>query len=47
MKRGNISNDQFSYREDSTLRFSNNNYIIVVKDEDFPDRNVIPIIYII
>ena len=45
MKRGNISNDQFSYREDSTLRFSNNNYIIVVKDEDFPDRNVIPIIY--
>ena len=45
MKRGNISNDQFSYREDSTLRFSSNNYIIVVKDEDFPDRNVIPIIY--
>ena len=45
MKTGNISKDQFSYKEDSTLRFSNNNYIIVVKDEDYPDRNVIPIVY--
>ncbi|EKB03394.1 MULTISPECIES: hypothetical protein [Myroides] len=45
MKKGNISNDQFSYKADSTLRFSNNNYILVVKDEDFPDRNVISIIY--
>jgi len=45
MKTGSISKDQFSYKEDSTLRFSNNNYIIVVKDEDYPDRNVIPIVY--
>lgn len=45
MKRGSINNDQFSYKEDSTLRFSNNNYILVIKDEDFPDRNVIPILY--
>ena len=45
MKRGSISKDQFSYKEDSTLRFSNSNYIIVVKDEEYPDRNVIPIVY--
>jgi len=45
MKKGDIGLDQFSYKEDSTLRFSNNNYILVIKDEDYPDRNIIPILY--
>ncbi len=45
MKKGSISEDQFSYKADSALRFSNNNFILVVKDEDYPDRNVIPILY--
>jgi len=45
MKKGNISTDQFSYKEDSSLRFSNNNHVLVIKDEDYPDRNVIPILY--
>lgn len=48
MKRGyisNISNDYFSYKEDSNLRLSNNNYVLAIKDEDFPDRNIIPLFY--
>lgn len=45
MKKGNISTDQFSYKEDFSLRFTNNNYVLAVKDEDFPDRNIIPIVY--
>lgn len=45
MKKGEISRDLFSYKEDPTLRFSNSNYILAIKDEDFPDRNIIPIIY--
>jgi energy-coupling factor transporter ATP-binding protein EcfA2 len=45
MKKGDISTDQFSYKEDFTLRLSNNNYILAVKDEDFPDKNIIPIVY--
>lgn len=45
MKKGNVSQDQFSYKEDPTLRFSNNNYVLAIKDEDFPDRHIIPIIY--
>ncbi|MFD1769822.1 hypothetical protein [Sphingobacterium suaedae] len=45
MKKGNINADQFSYKEDFALRFTNNNYVLAVKDEDFPDRNIIPILY--
>ena len=45
MKKGNISTDQFSYKEDFSLRLTNNNYVLAVKDEDFPDRNIIPIVY--
>ena len=45
MKKGNISQDQFSYKEDYSLRFNNSNYILAVKDEDFPDRNIIPLLY--
>lgn len=45
MKVGEISGDQFSFKIDNFLRFSNSNFIIAIKDEDFPDRNIIPIIY--
>lgn len=47
MKRGSIglNTDQFSYKEDMALRLTNNNYVLAVKDEDFPDRTIIPIIY--
>lgn len=45
MKKGNISTDQFSYKEDFSLRLTNSNYVLAVKDEDFPDRNIIPIVY--
>lgn len=45
MKKGNISQNIFSYKEDFSLRLTNNNYILAVKDEDFPDKNIIPILY--
>lgn len=45
MKRGNISKEQFSYKEDYNLRLTNSNYVLAIKDEDFPDRNIIPIVY--
>ncbi len=45
MKKGSISREQFSYKDDPNLKFTPNNYLLVIKDEDFPDKNVIPILY--
>jgi len=45
MKTGNLSSDKFSFKEDYNLRLTSTNYILAVKDEDFPDRNIIPLLY--
>ncbi|ANI89010.1 hypothetical protein A9P82_06705 [Arachidicoccus ginsenosidimutans] len=45
MKKGSLSDFEFSYRNDYAHRFSSSNYVLAVKDEDFPDRNIIPILY--
>lgn len=45
MKKGNLSEDKFSYKEDPNLRFSFHNFILAIKDEDFPEKNIIPILY--
>ncbi len=45
MKKGHLSEELFSYKDDYSLKFSNNNFILAVKDEDFPDRNIVPILY--
>lgn len=45
MKKGSLSSDLFSYKGDPYLKFSDNNYIFAVKDEDFADRNIVPILY--
>ena len=43
MEKGNLSNDFFSYK--NYHRFTDTNYILVVKDEEFPDKNVISILH--
>lgn len=43
MKAGFLSESKFNISEDH--RFSDNNYVLVTKEEEFPDRNVIPILY--
>lgn len=43
MIKGNLSEHMFSYKE--SHRFNDNNYILAVKDEEFPDKNVISIFY--
>jgi len=46
MKTGSISTDPFSYKEDISLRLTISNYVLAIKeDEEFRDRNIIPIIY--
>lgn len=49
MKKGQIENGEypFSYRENlSTGKvFNNRNFLVVVKDEEYPDRNVVPVVY--
>lgn len=39
------NNSLFSYKENSSLKFTNNNYVVAIKDEDFPERNIHPIFY--
>ena len=36
----------FSYKENPSLRFSNDRYLLVMKDEDTPDRAVHPLLYV-
>ncbi|GLU56874.1 ATP-binding protein [Dyadobacter frigoris] len=43
MIKGNLSENIFSYKD--SHRFNDNNYILVVKDEEFPDKNVLSILY--
>lgn len=45
MKKGYLSSEQFSYKDDSLLKFTPNNYLLVIKDEEHPEKNVIPILY--
>lgn len=40
-----FNEDLFSYKENISLKLSNNNFVLAVKDEDFPERHIIPIIY--
>lgn len=46
MKKGSISKNYFSYKDDMSIRYSNNNFIIAIKDEEFPERNIIPLFYV-
>jgi hypothetical protein len=41
----NRTQDSFSYKSNEYRRFSNSNYIAAVRDEEFPDRNLIPLFY--
>ena len=45
MKIEDIKGD-FSYKENPNLRYSNENYILVIKDEDNPDKSVRPLLYV-
>lgn len=39
------NNDPFSYKEAPFLKLTHNNYVVAVKDEDFPERNILPLFY--
>lgn len=41
----NRTQDSFSYKSNEYHRFSNSKFIVAVKDEEFPDRNLIPLFY--
>lgn len=41
----NRTQDSFSYKSNEFHRFSNTKFIVAVRDEEFPDRNIIPIFY--
>lgn len=46
MKIDDTNDIPFSYKEDISLNYSDDNrYIIAVKDEESPDKNIIPILY--
>ena len=47
MEKGNLSSSSFSYKDYNgyNRKFNEQNYILVVKDEDFPDKNVISILH--
>ena len=45
MRSEELKSDLFSWRDNSSLQLSRNNFVIAVKDEDFPERNIIPIFY--
>lgn len=47
MKKGNLSFNSFSYKDynGQNRKFTEQDYILVVKDEDFPDKNVISILH--
>ncbi|MGB1206300.1 MAG: hypothetical protein ACPG5B_11670 [Chitinophagales bacterium] len=46
MKLENITNN-FSYKDNlyPPIKFSDSNYVLVVRDEEYPDRNILPILY--
>ncbi|WP_372644425.1 hypothetical protein [Ancylomarina sp.] len=41
----NTTQDSFSYIGSEYHKFSNSKFIVAVKDEEFPDRNLIPLFY--
>jgi len=41
----NQTQDSFSYKASKYHKFSNSKFIVAVKDEEFPDRNLIPLFY--
>lgn len=43
MKSEELKKDLFNWKDDHS--FSRNNFVIAVKDEDFPERNIIPVFY--
>lgn len=45
MRSEELKSDLFSWREDSSLQLTRNNFVVAVKDEDFPERNIIPVFY--
>ena len=47
MKKGNLGSTLFSYKDYNNYNrwFNEQDYILVVKDEDFPDKNVISILH--
>lgn len=44
MRKGQLSDQTFSYL-DTTKKFSDNNYILVVKDEEFPNSSLLSILH--
>ncbi len=44
MKKGELSDQTFSYL-DATRKFNDNNFILVVKDEEFPNSSLLSILY--
>ena len=47
MEKGNLGSSSFSYKDynEHNRKFNEQDYILVVKDEDFPDKNVISILH--
>ena len=47
MEKGNLGPSSFSYKDykEHNRKFNEQDYILVVKDEDFPDKNVISILH--
>ncbi|MBB2951150.1 hypothetical protein [Sphingobacterium sp. JUb56] len=43
MLKGDISSTTYSYNDN--IKLDDNNFLLVIKDENFPDRNVIPILF--
>lgn len=45
MKKGQLSEQSFSYLDNPTRKFTDNNYILVVKDEEFPNSSLLSILH--
>lgn len=47
MEKGNLNSTSFSYKDynEYGFRFNEQDYILAVKDEDFPDKNIILILH--
>lgn len=45
MKKGQLSEQTFSYLDSPTRKFTENNYILVVKDEEFPNSSLLSILH--
>ena len=47
MEKGNLNSTSFSYKDynEYGFRFNEQDYILAVKDEDFPDKNIILVLH--